>query len=503
MENMKIWSINSMEKRMGIVRFTAVGIIALLLLAPCIAASGFEANGLGVKATAMGGAFRAVADDWTAAYYNPAGYADLLDNQLGGNLALFQYRNEVTPNYRWGGQFESGIYNDHPGYNYDEVLNNPSAGLALRLPVFGESVFGFSIYQPFDYNVMWDLYRPVAGYNDSLSLPANQFQNNFDVVAFQFTVAREQIADKLSLGVGLQLLRADLLYTEIIFRDNPYLARDSEWSGAARPNDKITQWASNDGMGWGFGINMGLKFNQSDNLTWGAVVNVPFTITVEGESALQFYMPKPVGTIGELGTVEHLLTAGSMVVDSAHYEADLKLPPSLGMGAAYQATEKLLVTLDAEYTLWSRFDGFNFVYSNHRGLRGPADTDADMKAFFTSDISNTVDWNNTFEVMAGTAFDVSDVVTFMGGVSYDQSPANNEQNLTPLFFDLGAKWTISSGMLLHWERWELGVSTNYTKHPSVTVDELVYSDENGRPENFPGAYNGATFQTVFAFNYRF
>ena len=36
-----------------------------------------ETGGLGARATAMGGAFTAVADDFSAAYYNPAGLAQI------------------------------------------------------------------------------------------------------------------------------------------------------------------------------------------------------------------------------------------------------------------------------------------------------------------------------------------------------------------------------------------------------------------------------------------
>jgi len=491
---------------MGIVRVSAVSLALVLLLSLPVAASGFEALGVGAKATAMGGAFRAVADDWTAAYYNPAGYADMLDNQLGGNLALFSYRNEITPKYKWGGQYETGIINGLPGYNVDEILNNPSAGLALRFPVFGESVVGLSAYQPFDYNVRWNLYRNLRTYNDSLILPANQYQNNFDVVAFQLTAAREYIEEKLSLGVGLQLLRADLLYTGVLFRDNPYLARDPEWPYADRPYEKITQWMSNDGMGWGFGFNLGAKLKQSERLTLAATVAVPLDITVKGESALEFYMPKiEIREAGfpPSGTVEDMLTAGGKIVDSADYEAILSLPPSFGIGLAYRAHEQLLLTVDAEYTLWSRFDGLSFEYTNHRGLRGPADTAADMREFFTADIANAVDWSNTVQLMAGLAFDYSDYVTLLSGFSMDQSAARKDEQFHPLFFDLGTSLSFSGGLLVHFERWDLGVSTGYTHYPDATVEDLEDNDGDGNPDNFAGAYKGATYQTVFSFNYRF
>ncbi len=506
MGNKMFGFLNMMETRMGIVKVSAAGLAVLLLLSSGIAASGFEALGVGAKATAMGGAFRAVADDWSAAYYNPAGYADLLDNQLGANLALFQYRNEITPRYYWDApdsQNASGMMNGRPGYNFDEVLNNPSAGLALRLPVFGESVFGLSIYQPFDYNVKWNLYQPLTTYNSKLTLPGNQFQNNFDIVAFQLTAAREFVEDKLSLGVGLQLLRADLLYTNVLFRTNPYLARDPGWEPATRPWEKVTQWTSNDGKGWGFGLNLGAKLKPSENMTLAATIAVPGDITVKGESSLEFYMPEYYAPVSYYGTVEHMLTAGSKIVDSADYEATLKLPPSFGLGMAYQAWEKLLVAVDAEFTLWSRFDGFNFVYSNHRGLKGPADTAADMREFFTSDIVQSVDWSNTIELMAGVAYDYSDFVTLLGGVSMDQSPARKNEQFHPLFFDLGTKLSLSTGLILHLEQWDLGISTSYTRYPDASVEELEDIDGDGHPENFAGDFKGATYQTVFSFNYRF
>ena len=58
---------NFMETRMGIIRLTASVLLLFGCLSPGLFASGFENTGIGTKARGMGGAFRAIADDWTAA----------------------------------------------------------------------------------------------------------------------------------------------------------------------------------------------------------------------------------------------------------------------------------------------------------------------------------------------------------------------------------------------------------------------------------------------------
>ena len=141
-------------------RYTRLAVGVLLLVAMVCSqthASGFENTGLGTAARGMGGAFRAVASDWTAAYYNPAGYAFLMDNQLGGNVAFFENRHSLVPEYAahdaFGNSYGWGVANGQEIYNFHRVHNNPAGGFAVRLPFWGETVFGLSAYQPFDYNL--------------------------------------------------------------------------------------------------------------------------------------------------------------------------------------------------------------------------------------------------------------------------------------------------------------------------------------------------------------
>ena len=502
--------IKYMETRMRFLKFLVLLLAMSVLSTMSVNAGGFEISGVGSKAMGMGGAFRAIADDWTAAYYNPAGYAKIFDTQLGSSNGFLNYRYELDPNYLWGGQYESGIYNDQVNVNDHEILSNPSGGFVTRLPIFGEIGAGFSIYQLFDQNNTWNLYDLPSAYNNKLKLPNDQYSVNLDVVAFQFTVAKEFMDDKLSLGIGLQLLRADLVYSDIYFRDNPYYDPLNNNPIAVRPFDKITQWNKNDGNGYGFGVNLGLLFDVSEKLTIGLNARVPFDITIDGRSSLEFYMPIvpniDSGTVddpSQPGTAGNLFIAGNKIIDSADFKTELQLPTSFGIGLAFKLSDKFLVSFDAEYTLWSKYEGLSFAYTNHTGLTGAADTASIANDFLTSDVSNPVVWENTGKFALGLMYDYDTHFTILGGGSADQSPSRNNSLLSPQFFDTGDKYTFSGGLIWHYRQYDFGVVTSYTTYPDLSVDELVDINADGLFDNFNGLYKAESYETVFSFIYRF
>ena len=493
---------------MGIGKFSLLVLAILVLLTSGLMAGGFESSGVGTKARGLGGAFRAVADDWSAAYYNPAGYAYILDNQIGAVYSFMHYRNELVPDYKWGGIYETGIYNDRVNYNANEILSNPAGGFVVRLPFWGETVFGLSAYQPFDYNITWELFSPIQAYNDSVGLPGDQFRNNLDVVAFQLTAGREFSEDKLSLGLGLQVLRADLLYTNLYFRDNPLMSMGNPIYDVMqdRPYDKIPEWSRNDGFGWGFGVNAGMLWKLNEKLNVGATVNIPFSITVKGDGENRFYMPKNNTLwkgITYPGTVEHLFLSGQIVRVLSDFEAKLDLPTSLGLGFKYQASEKLTLSLDIDYTLWSKYNGLQFEYTNIQGLSGSADTVALAREFFSTNLSAPVDWENAATFMLGASYDYSSLFTLLGGIGFDQSPARNADQFTPQFIDTGNKTNISLGFIAHIERWDLSLISTYQKQPDLNIEGLDGYNADGVVERFPGDYKAETYETTLSFNYRF
>ncbi|MDH4156198.1 MAG: outer membrane protein transport protein [candidate division Zixibacteria bacterium] len=483
---------------MRIVKFSISLLTIFALISPTLSAGGYEITSVGTRARAMGGAFRAIADDWTAAYYNPAGYAFVNDNQLGASLSMLHPRHEIIPDYRWGGVYETGIFNDRTNYNDHEILSSPSAGFIARLPIWGETVFGLSAYQPFDYNVSWTLYDLPSAYNADLGLPSDQYRTDLDVAAFQLTVSREFMEDKLSVGLGLEILRGDLIFNNLLLHDNPMADPFDD-----RPFDKIPHWSNNDGRGWGLGFRTGFLLKANDKLNFAATAHIPADITIKGEANQIFYMPKLPFTPFPEGSVGYLFTAGEKVEYKADFETKLALPASFGFGLAYTFSEKLVVALDAEYTLWSSFENLEFKYSNDKGLTGSADTSLFSRTFFIRDMTVLTDWKDAGKVMLGASYRYNDYLTLMAGSSIDQSPIQDDGLFTPHFVDTGDKYSINGGFTLHINQWDLGFVQTYIHAPDLTIESLTDVNNDGLVDNFPGDYKADTFETLLSFNYRF
>jgi long-chain fatty acid transport protein len=497
-----------MELSMRRCKIAACGFLLVAGLWQSGKTSGFENTGVGAQAHALGGAFRAIADDWTAAYYNPAGYAFIKDNQIGGNSAFLQYREEITPNYRWGGMYETGVYNDRQNFNNHEILSNPSAGFVVRLPIAGETIFGLSAYQPYDYNSTWNLYETLDAYNDSLTTPQDQFRTNLDVVSFQLTAARSYLEDKLAVGLGFQILRADLIFNTLQFRQSPLWERDRTSILVSRPYDKITEWSHHDGNGWGMGLRGGLLYKLNEKTNVAVTFSLPSTVTVKGQALLNYYMPynrtiRPPDSGSTGGTVLNLFTSGSRVIDSADFESKLTLPRTMAFGISWQATQKLRLSFDAEYVRWSVFDGWKFTYSNHRGLRGAADTAVDIRQFFQSNTNVPVSWESAGKVAIGLKYDIASRLSLLAGGTADQSPLSNGQMVSPNLIDTGDKYIYNFGGVLHVQRWDLSAMMSYTSFPDHTTSAIYDWDGDGTPDTFPGAYKASRIETVMSFTYRF
>ena len=477
------------------IRSTVCLVIALLLLSSCVLASGFQNSGIGTKARGMGGAFRAIADDWTAAYYNPAGYAFLVDNQLGFSQGFYNPRHELTPNYKLSGSgysYDFGVY-DEKLYNHHEILSMPSGGFAVRLPFFGEIVWGLSGFQPFDYNVTWTVWEPDIAFNHTIgtNIPIDQIEADIDVIAFQMTTAKTFNDDRLAIGIGLQLLKADISMSDFIVRSNP------EWND--RPKDFVAEFTNHKGGTWGFGLNFGLLYKVNEKLNIALTGTLPTEFEIEGTSTQQYVMPSPNATDTSLfmgGSPDSALKVTS------DFKTTLKVPGVFGLGLAYQLNDKLTLALDAEYTLWSDFDGMTYEYSNYDLYQ--VSSDSSSFDFFRQNTSSPAEWENTGKIALGAYYTTNNVFSFMGGISAEQSPLRDSRLFTPQFVETGTCYGFSGGTQLSFERWELGLITSFFYYP--TDRDVTWKDDfdsDGVSDSFPGHYKAAGIETILSVNYRF
>lgn len=471
--------------------------------------AGFESSVVGSSAGSMAGSFRGIADDWSAAYYNPAGLSWIKDNQVGLSWNFLHYRDEVTARYGFtdlvsSERYDMGVYNDRPIYNRHEIQPNGSFGIVTRLPIWGETSFGLSIYEPFDYSISWNLFSPLQTYNDTLAdrNPDRQYLTDLDVIAFQATFSKEIQPDKLSVGLGLQLFQAELIYHDLVFRKNP-LSGDV----AARPRDYIPELPRNEGDGYGFGFNVGMLYKASPKLSVGATISMPFEMTLKGNTVLNFILPKYAqqGTV-QIGSVEDYFSSGNRDTVQAEFETKLKLPASFGIGIGYTVSERLTAAFDLNYTLWSSFDGFSFEYSNFRLL--PVISDS-VPGFYTANLQHPVEWEDAARVSLGLRYKVSSLVTALAGVNLEQSVNSSGTSVTPNFVDTGDKVQFAGGLRFTFHEtksnsyWEITPTLRYTKFPDQNAGSFVDLNGDGTIDTFPGEFKAKAIEPQIALTYRF
>lgn len=462
--------------------------------------------GVGAKAKGMGGAFRAVANDWSAAYYNPAGLFYITENQLTFNEVFTNYQAKYSPAVDYAdnqvGYFEGEIYNRY------EILTNPTLGGYFKLPVKGtDFVTGLAIFQPFDINMSWSLFQSL---NNDFSLPGQQIENNFDAVAINWIGAFELMEDRMSLGWSIGLLKADLVYGGFFLRPNPTDPSSVYYDQiASRPNDLVTAWQRSDGEGFAPNYRAGLLFKATPKLNLGASFASKTTVTVDGDAVLNYYMPDIFDFHHRNDVFVYqdapfnILSSGSVYRFEGKFESEITLPAQLAGGLSYKLGDKLLVAGDLEYTLWSDFDGYKFKYTF---TGDPISRSESLNEWMKQDLNVPVDWKNTLKGSIGLEYLYSDVIALRTGYSADQTPFE-EGTLTPAFFDPGLKNSVSFGLGLKFENIILDFATQYISYSEATESGNVYLDSDGVTDNIvdnmAGSYSGSAWESILQFTVRF
>jgi long-chain fatty acid transport protein len=465
-------------------------------------AGGWQYSAVGARAKAMGGAYRALSDDWSGVYYNPAGLAFLANNVATVTAETDNPRPEVTPNFTIDG-YGFGYLDGQTRYpNKDQVMLWGAGSMFVRPTSTSPLVFGMAVYQSFDNNADMDLFYLRPAYDDIVTVSPTNHNSNLDVVVFHPAVAYKLAEDRFSIGVGVPIYRGDVRLDQIRLVDNPY-----SYILNVRPYEKFPKLFTVDGYGYGVGVNVGLQFRPNDKFSIGASYASSAKIKMDGDSREIVYLPHNAGVVNLYNDPKaneyekEILTtySGGTFRAESTFDLDMKLPSEFGVGIAFQASEKVKLAADFDYVRWSEFQDFDIKISNRVIDRSVYAT---WRTLF-SDFYIPFQWDDKFRISVGGEGIINERWTVRAGYMYDQSPIP-DQTFNEIFMDTGDKHHFMLGACFRLnETLSFDGAVEAVFASSRTIDVIDDVNGDGYWDNFGGTFKNKGFSSTWALNYSF
>lgn len=323
--------------------------------------AGFLIYEHGAAAMAMAGAFVSVADNPSAIWHNPAGIAFLKGTQfsLGTTLiwskASLNLPNWPDPSQRNWNQVEQMFYPSN--FYFTQSLSN-------------RVTLGFGFFSPFGLGAEWAADNPLRylGYKDDMK-----------TFFFNPTVAFK-LSDQFSFGVGFSYIYSTVLFKLVEIADlTAYQA--GLWDVPA----------SLEGNGDSFNINAGMLFKGKD-VNLGISFRSGFNIKYSGDLTLTTsVLPPPFN---------------ALFPTTAKGETTFKFPGILSFGFSINVTKKFLLSADANYVLWSRFDNYIVTFDDP----------------MLADLETAENFKDAWTFRGGLQYKATEKLALRGGFLYDLTP---------------------------------------------------------------------------------
>jgi long-chain fatty acid transport protein len=455
--------------------------------------SGFALSGVGVKANGMGGAFRAVADDWSAAYWNPAGLAYVTQSEVSVLGQVFSPRPDFTPNITYNG-YEIGYGSVNGTRQFPNDRNFLIGGVSgfYRIPTIEAFTFGVAVYEPHTNASEWNLYKlpyPFKG-DSSFAYPEHNFQSKVKVVDIHPTIAKEIIPGRLALGMGIGIEWGTLHLRQPFFQSNPFPPPLN-----SRPEEFFVVDNRLRTSGWGVGANFGALVKIGNVLRMGASLRSPVTLHLDGDLTSTTYFPfnQDILDPRETRVPDSLkfMFDGQSRRFSGTAKGKLNLPWDIGSGVAVFLGKRLTFSADAAYTRWANLWNLRFDVSG-KGLLGQP----------LAPLSVPLHWENTWRGSAGVQVVASDYLTFRGGYHFEGS-AIPDETFSPLFVDLDNKHSVNAGAEAALGGFGFGYSFEWLFASRRDISNLADVNGDGRYDNLTGTYDFSTFVSYATVSYRF
>ena len=341
--------------------------------------------GSGARALGMGGAFIAVADDATAASWNPGGLIQLETPEVSAVGAYFD-RTEDN---------EFGTNPEASGTQSVSKSRINYLSAAYPFSLWGHNMIVSLNYQNlFDFTREWNF--PLNQASETLTVDQNidyKQDGSLSAIGVAYCI---QINPQLSFGLTLNFWEDGLYKNE--WEQETIQTGSGIYSGYAFTSESriFDRYSFS-----GFNANLGVLWNVNSSLTLGAVFKTPFTADLKHESTFYSAISFP-----------SYPASNSTSSTSSIEDEELDMPMSYGIGLAYRFSDELTVSIDIYRTEWD-----DYVLTDANGNK-------------TSPISgepiSDSDIDPTHQVRMGVEYlfiNPKYVIPLRGGIFYDPAPA--------------------------------------------------------------------------------
>ncbi|MBE3125700.1 MAG: outer membrane protein transport protein [Acidobacteria bacterium] len=329
-------------------------------------ANGLNLNGNGSKANAMGGAFVGLANDFSAAYWNPAGLAQMTKasfSLFGADILPFGTYTREARAIDAKSTFKHYLI---PALGYFQ-------------PIGDKLVVGIYLNAPSGAGAEWD----GADLTNITGIPDYDWKSKLGIFTISPSIA-VKITDQIMLGATLDVNYGMLAMAQpILWPLSPYSTQYSE-----------------DLKGWAVGGTFGLLVKPVKQFSFGVTYKLPFTAKLKGDVTI----PAAVGF-------------GLPATDTGTRTATW--PQWLAAGIAVKPTDKLTFTADVQYTNWEKLQTIPVTFVN-----------AGWQAALAPGAAYELLWKDTTQFRFGVEYMASKCLALRAGYYFDPNPGPIEtQNI--------------------------------------------------------------------------
>lgn len=384
--------------------------------------------GSGARAMGMGGAFIAVADDATAASWNPGGLIQLETPEVSAVFSYHKRREEYTsqthPETEGGNEMSSSNLN-YLSAAYPFAL----AGRNMVVSLNYQHLYDFTKDIEFDYNY------PLAG-------TTMKGHWNFQQEGGLYTVSPAfavQITPRFSAGMTVN-------FWENPFGNNGWEDKSRYTASGTRNNIPIdVQWRENKEHEFsGYNMHLGFLWSINETFTLGGVYKTPFTADINKKRSL-YYEVQAFNSFTDTVETEDM---------------ELKMPDSYGLGLAVRLSDSLTVNLDVYRTEWGKYTFVDSSGNETSPVTGMPKSDTEVKP--------------THQIRLGGEYlfiRENTVIPVRAGIFYDPEPSEgNPEDYYGVSLGSGFMWGNMVLDAAYQYRWGNDVEGDVIGVPNTSAD---------------------------------